>query len=422
MPANNDTQPTQPIHRGQTDATRPASSVESARSARTPNAPKPPRRRLAWLRRPAVVISLYVLAALLLMTGFSAIVGWNEGRQIMFATATMQSGMYMLEQYNLAMEDMAGGRYDLARQRLEFIYYENPRFLDTGNKLIEVLLVLQSTPEAPTSVSMQPSPTPTQDPRPKEELMQAARQHFLAREWSAVIDTLLALRKADASYFTADVDGMLFAALRNRGASEITQQGLFEPGLYDFSLAENFGPLDAQASNYRQWARLYLYGNAFWLAYPQDAAFYYGQLVGMAPDLRDAQGNSVFYRYWQSLVHWADQLAKEEEWCDSSAAYQQALAARNDAALQPTAEYAYLECLGPSETPTLTSTASLAPSATVSGTALTPSPDISPSATQTAEASASPTQTLTPSLTLTPSATFTPSPTWTATETPSPTP
>ncbi|MCW5874423.1 MAG: hypothetical protein KIS88_07225 [Anaerolineales bacterium] len=415
MATPNDTQPTQPTQpsRSQPAPTRPQAAGEQTAPTRSGGRGQPPRPgRLAWLRRPAVVVALCALAALLLVTSASAAFGWSEGRAIMHVTATMQAGMYMLEQYNLAMEDMENGRYDLARQRLEFIYYENPRFLDTGNKLIEVLLVLQNTPEAPTNTTLQPTPTPTEDPRPKEELLRAARQHFAAREWSAVIDTLLALRKADPGYFTADVDGMLFAALRNRGANKIIQQGLFEAGLYDFSLAENFGPLDAQASNYRQWARLYLYGNAFWLAYPQDAAFYYGQLVGMAPDLRDAQGNSAFYRYWQSLVHWAERLATEESWCDASDAYQQALAARNDVSLQPTAEFVYIQCLGPSDTPTPTGTATFTP--TITGTLLTPAA----SATETPAASAS--ATLTPSLTLTPSVTFTPSPTFT--ETPSPTP
>jgi len=398
MPASHDSEPTQPHRSTPIATTRP-------QAAGQPPAPKPG--RLAWLRRPGVVITLYLLAALILLTGMSAVMGWNEGRSIMYATATMEAGMYMLEQYNLAMEDMQNGQYDLARQRLEFIYNENPRFLETGNKLIEVLLVLQSSPEAPTSAPRLPTPTPTPDPRPKEELLRAARQHFLAREWSAAIDALLALRKADRDYHTADVDGMLYAALRNRGANQITQQGLFEPGLYDFSLAENFGPLDAQASNYRQWARLYLYGNAFWLAYPQDAAYYYGQLVGMAPDLRDAQGNSAFYRYWQSLIHWAERLATEENWCDASDAYQQALAARSDDAMLPTAEYVYIQCVGPSETPT--STAS--PTPTLTGTGL-----ITPSETPAGPA----TVTQTPTQTLTPSLTFTPSPT--ATETPSPTP
>ncbi len=418
MSLSNDSQPTQPTRRSSTAPTRPQSGQTPAPGGRPPRGPRKPAnaKRLAWLRAPWVVVALCALAALLLVSSASAALGWSQGREIMHATATMQAGVYMLEQYNLAMEDMAAGRYDLARQRLEFIYQQNQRFLDTGVKLIEVLQILQSTPEAPTVGPMQPSPTPTVDPRPKEELLQAARQHLVAREWSAVIDALLALRKADPSYFTADVDGMLYAALRNRGAQEITQQGLFEPGLYDFSLAENFGPLDAQANNYRQWARLYLYGNAFWLAYPQDAAYYYGQLVGMAPDLRDAQGNSAFYRYWQSLVHWADRLATEETWCDASDAYQQALAARNDAALQPTAEYAYIQCLGPSDTPTATSTASRTPT----GTALATATGLA-TATETPVAPGSPTSTETPSQTFTPSATLTPSLTWTPTLTPEPT-
>ncbi|UYN91647.1 MAG: hypothetical protein KIT70_09845 [Anaerolineales bacterium] len=405
MTFSSDSQPTQPIRRSPTAPTRP----QPGGQPRPGSGGQPPRRqkpdkakRFAWLRAPWVAVALCLLAALLIVSSASAAVGWSEGRTIMHATATMQAGMYMLEQYNLAMEDMTAGRYDLARQRLEFIYQQNQRFLDTGVKLIEVLQILQNTPEAPTAAPFQASPTPTVDPRPKEQLLQAARQSFVTREWSAVIDALLALRKADPNYFTADVDGMLYAALRNRGVQHITQQGLFEPGLYDFSLAENFGPLDAQANNYRQWARLYLYGNAFWLAYPQDAAYYYGQLVGMAPDLRDAQGNSAFYRYWQSLVHWADSLATEDTWCEASEAYQQALAARNDAGLQPTAEYAYLECLGPSATPTATST-----------NTRTPTGYAEPTATETPAVPGTATMTETPTVTFTPAMTFTPSPTLT---------
>ncbi|QYK49956.1 MAG: hypothetical protein KF701_06035 [Anaerolineales bacterium] len=412
MSLQSDSQPTQPIRRNPA-STRPQPSgrTPAPGSEQPPRGPRKPAKRnmFAWLRAPWVAVALCALAALLLVSSASAAVGWSQGREIMHATATMQAGMYMLEQYNLAMEDMEAGRYDLARQRLEFIYHQNQRFLETGVKLIEVLQILQSTPEAPTAAPMQPSPTPTVDPRPKEELLQAARQHLVAREWSAAIDALLALRKADPSYYTADVDGMLYAALRNRGAQEITQQGLFEPGLYDFSLAENFGPLDAQANMYRQWARLYLYGNAFWLAYPQDAAYYYGQLVGMAPDLRDAQGNSAFYRYWQSLVHWADSLATEDTWCDASEAYQQALAARNDAGLQPTAEYAYIKCIGPSATPTALKTPTRTPTGTGAVTA-----------TQTS--ASSPTLTETPSQTFTPSVTFTPSPSFTPPPTETPTP
>jgi hypothetical protein len=359
-----------------------------------------------------LIASISVLAALLLLGSASAAAGWSSGRSHLHATATIEAGLYMLNQYNLALEDIEGGRYDLARQRLEYIYYQNPDFLDVQAQLVQVLFVMSGTVQPTAAQPLAATVTPTQDPRPKEELFGAAQALFVAQDWTAAIDTLLALRKTDVSYRTADVDGMLFASLRNRGVINITQLGLFEPGLYDFSLAEAFGPLDGQALQYREWARLYLYGNAFWLAYPQDAACYYGQLVGMAPDLRDSNGLSAFYRYRQSLVHWGDQLAAEGNWCDAVEKYDQAQAARNDADLQPTAQYAMMECVGPSDTPTNT------PAATATGVilptntpSLTPTGALPPSDTPT---SAAPSDTPVPS--------DTPTSTETATETPSETP
>lgn len=314
-----------------------------------------------------------MLLGLLLVGGASAAAGWGAGRSQMHATATMQTGLYMLEQYNLALQDMEAGRYDLAYQRLEYVYRTNPNFLEVAEKFLEVVVIMQST-QATASAPVVPTATPTPDPRPKEELFLAAQAAFAARDWNTVIDTLLALRKADPAYRTADADGMFYAALRNRGVAHITQLGLFEPGLYDFALAEKFGPLDAQAGVYREWARLYLYGNAFWLAYPAEASYYYGLLVNQAPDLRDSEGLTAFYRYWQSLLHWGDKLANEEDWCGAAERYQQAMAARPDASVQPTAEFAGLQCLGPSETPTPTATPTGSTTPTPTGTLVSDTP------------------------------------------------
>jgi tetratricopeptide (TPR) repeat protein len=337
----------------------------------------------------------------------------------------------MFEQYNLALADMEAGNYDLARERLEFIFLADPGFLDVTEKWVEVALVLGQT-AAPTDVSLStPSPTPTEDPRPKEELLVAAQALVAANDWTTAIDTLLALRKADPNFHTADVDGMLFLSLRNRGVQNILEFGLFEPGLYDFSLAENFGPLDGQALNYQEWARFYLYGNAFWYAYPQEAAYYYGQLVGLAPDLRDSSGLSAFYRYWQSLIHYADQLAGVEDWCAASEQYQQAQNARNDTVVQPTADFVLEQCvaLTPSATfiPTGTSTGTFAPTWTAS---LTPTPDLTGSVSPTSDGSATFTPTASETVpsgdtetpTETPTFSETPSETATFTETPSETP
>ncbi len=359
-----------------------------------------------WMR-----LALLVLLGVLGVGSVSAPAGWSVGRQEFGATATIETGLYLFEQYNLALADIEAGNYELARQRLEFIFVEEPEFLDVADKWVEVMLVLGQTSVPTDSQLPTPSATPTEDPRPKEELLLVARGHIQAREWTQAIDTLLALRKADASYLSAEVDGMLYLALRNRGVQNILELGLFEPGLYDFALMENFGPLDGQAENYQEWARLYLYGNAFWLAYPQEAAYYYGQLVNLAPDLRDSDGLSAFYRYWQSLIHYADQTVKDGDWCVSSEAYENALAAGRNGELQVTADYAYEQCIAktPSATPTVTITntatiASILPSATLGSATATFT------STATATSGGGPTNTPTNTSAVVPTKTFTPTP------------
>jgi hypothetical protein len=74
----------------------------------------------------------------------------------------------------------------------------------------------------------------------------------------------------------------------------------------------------------------------------------------MAPDLRDSNGISAFGRYWQSLIHWGDQLGVEGDWCAAYDKYQEAIAARNDAEAQAKAQEALLFCAGPTDEPTAT--------------------------------------------------------------------
>jgi len=407
------------------DSTRPTPSNSARTGVEDPTSPGTPQgpgrggkgSRFAFLRQPRAQVILILALALLIITSASGALGWSSGRSALGATATIDAGFYMFEQYNLALADMEAGNFDLARERLEFIFLADPGFLDVTEKWVEVALVLGQTAAPTDAILSTPSPTPTEDPRPKEELLLAAQGLVAARDWTTAIDTLLALRKADPSFHTADVDGMLFLSLRNRGVQNILEFGLFEPGLYDFSLAENFGPLDGQALNYQEWARFYLYGNAFWYAYPQEAAYYYGQLVGLAPDLRDSSGLSAFYRYWQSLLHYADQLAAAEDWCSANEQYQQAQNARNDAAVQPTADFVLEQCVGltPSATtiPTGTSTGTLAPTWTAT---LSPTLDLTGSVSPTTDGSA--TFTPTASETVPPGETETPSETPTASETP----
>jgi len=243
---------------------------------------------------------------------------------------------------------------------------------------------------------------------------------ILAQNWSQALDIISALRQADPLFRGTEVDGMIYVALRNRGVDKILNQGELEGGLYDFTLAEQFGPLDRDAEIYRTWARLYLQGNGFWIAYPGIAAEYYGQVAAAAPGLHDGSGMSAFYRYWASLIQYGDQLVEAEDWCGAMAAYNTAMNARPDNAILPTAQVAENRCIRLTVSPTPNFSATPTGTGTIifftstpTGT-LIPGVTATPSQTPTATGGA-PANTATPTNTSAPAPSATPTPTHTDT-------
>jgi hypothetical protein len=111
-----------------------------------------------------------------------------------------------------------------------------------------------------------------------------------------------------------------------------------------------------------------MYGSAFWQAYPEQAVYYFGQAAAAAPYLTDASGWTSIERYRASLIHYGDQLAAADDWCNAQAQYEQALTYRVDEELQAKAAQAAYNCSPPTATPTET------PIPTATGTAPPPPP------------------------------------------------
>lgn len=384
-----------------------------------------PARTSFWQSSASRLIMTVVLFAggLLIMVAASGWLGFRSGQNTHFAQATITMEAYIANQFAQAVDDVTEGNYELAMERLEYIRSVRTD-LRAVNELyddISARLNITPTPVVPTST---PTPSPTPDLRPAEEMYTSVLSLISLGEWNPALDTLNNLRKSNPSYNIVEVDGLIYLCLRNRGVEKI-MSGDLEGGIYDFTLAEQFGPLDGETESYRTWARLYLLGNAFWGAYPEQAAYYYGQLVSAAPSLTDASGVTAFYRYWTSLVQIAENSAAEENWCDAQTEIEVALGAWNQASVQPTATYYYEECYNSlyTETPTPTMTF------TVTTTELATTPETS-TATLTPEPGI-PTNTATPTTAVnTPTFTFTPTtgapantatPTNTLAETPSPT-
>jgi outer membrane biosynthesis protein TonB len=187
--------------------------------------------------------------------------------------------------------------------------------------------------------------------------------------------------------------------------------------MYDLSLAERFGPLDAEAENWRNLARLYVIGLSFWQVYPEQAVFYFSQVASAAPGLRDGTGWSASGRYLASLVHYGDWLAAREDWCEAVEKYDAALSMGADAAVNQKAAEAQIKCEPPTETPEpspepsetseLTTEPAVTPADTPTSTTEAPSETEPPPPAETQEPSPEPSETPTPTQEIPPTPTDT---------------
>src|SRR3990172_3788559 len=300
--------------------------------------------------------ALLVVAAVVI----AATVGYRAGQNQRRAALASTQARAADEQFQRGVEDLAEGRYELARQRFEYVIRLDPAYPNAAQRLAEALVGLDEPLTTPV-----PQASPTPNLAPVEDLFTQSLAALLNGDWDLVIDTLLALRAKDATYRAVEVDGMMFSALRNRGLKHIKSEGLLEEGLYDLSLAERFALLDAEAEEYRGWARLYLLANSFFGVNWAEATYYFGQIYLAAPYIT----TDVYLKYAVASNRRGDELVTADDPCAAMELYAQSLLAWENSDLIPTATQAYDLCEEanappppaestptPSETPTETPT------------------------------------------------------------------
>jgi len=267
------------------------------------------------------------------------------------------------EQFQFALVDMEFGRYEIAKQRLEFIIKKNPDFPGAQEKLTEALVQinLQENYVPPTEVVELPSPTPTQDFSGAEEAFARAQQLINAQDWAGALGALDALRKLDPNYNTPQVDGMYYFALRNNGYDLITKHGNLEGGIYYITLAERFGTLDNNANGIREGARVYLIGASFWEINWEQAVFYFTQARNWG-NLWDGTMTAT-ERFWYASMRYGDELFARNKICEEGEAliqYNNALTISPlDKAAKDNYEQALLICFPPTATPDLSTPTSI---------------------------------------------------------------
>ena len=339
---------------------------------------------------------------LLAVAALGAYVGYQEGieeRLMLRATEDVEA---IEAQYQLGLQDFQAEDYDRARQRFEYVIEQNPNHDRAIEMLARALSIIQATATpTPVTPTATPSLTPTPDLRGDKELFNQAQEHLADGQWDASIDALLSLRKLDPNFQAIQVDSMLYISLRNRGVEKILNQGELEGGIYDFSQAELFGPLDVEVQNYRNWARLYIFGASFWQVDWEQAAFYFGQVALVAPNLHDSSNWAAIERYRTALQNYIDFLVEIRDWCQADAQMEILRSLDANLDLEPTQNWLQNKCApstathAPTDVPT--PTAELPPSPT----GLTPptegptptvgAPPVEPTASATPNASATPT-------------------------------
>lgn len=295
-------------------------------------------------------LGLIVILILAVLGGYSSGIGVRKSNQ---SSVIMQQ---LGEQYQNTLIDIQFGRYEVAKQRLEWIIANDPSFPGAQQKLTEVLVLSNQPTPSPT-----PSLTPTPDFTGAEQAYASAQQLIAAQDWPGAISAIDQMRKLDPNYQQSQVDGMYYFSLRNYGYDLITRQGNLEGGIYQLTLAERFGPLDRDSTGLREGARYYLIGASFWQLDWAQAVSYFEQVSAWG-NLWDGT-MTTSERYWFASMRYGDELFTQSQFCEAVQQYEHAeTIAALDKVAADNFEDAYIGCFP--ATPTIDLTLTVTPTVT----------------------------------------------------------
>ncbi|MFZ6019878.1 MAG: hypothetical protein ACOYXO_09730 [Chloroflexota bacterium] len=289
---------------------------------------------------------VFLMGVVFLLAGaaIGVFLGYRAGIELRKQAQQNQVIMEATYQYQLGLVDLEAGRYETARKRFEYVISLQPDFPGAAEKYVEANM-LYSLALTPT-----PAPTPTLEPTPdlrgEEEIFNQISQHLVNKEWGQAVEAIQRLRDKNVNYRSVDVDGMYYIALRFLGIENVSR-GELEVGIYNLTLAERFAPLDVEAQNYRNWARMYLSAASFWGADWARVVRYFADIYPSLPNLRDASGMTAVERYRVASIRYGDQLMTQGLYCDAEIQYRNALTIRPDAVAENAAAQAAQYCANP---------------------------------------------------------------------------
>lgn len=305
-----------------------------------------------------------LLVVVLLVTG--TLGGYAAGMGKRYSAQNNALNTHISEQFKLGQQAFAAGQYDVAKLHYDFVMKNDPNYPGIQAAYTELLIKVAVTPSP--DFTLTPTITATPDMRGAEEQFQSAWNLLKAGDWNGALRGLDSLRKIAPGYQTAQVDGLYYTALYQRGFSEIRpadcHNSNLNAGINDLTRAEHYGPLDSISDSLRTYARFYIAGSAYWDQDWKQAQEMFSQVMAAYPNLMDSNCTSASERWRQATIHYADQLADGGDVCGAEEQYNQAFSIGSplNEEVYPRATQAHDDCSGsngggntdvtPIETPT----------------------------------------------------------------------
>jgi tetratricopeptide (TPR) repeat protein len=321
--------------------------AETQRVEAAPMAKPAKPRRGRWILGGIAVFA--VLAGLGALGGYQLAVGARQSEQ------NLQNAVEANYQFQLGLIDLQNGACQRAKDRFVYVIQLVPDYPGAQDQLIQASLCVGVATAAPSDLggADAPSgPTPTPDLRGAEQILADAQGQLAARSWDALLPLLDTLRKNFPDFNPIEVDRMYFIGYRNRGNDRIIA-GDLERGIFDLNRAEEIGPLDADAQNYRQWAVWYIVGASFWEVDWTQSVEYFQLVAAAAPNLHDLSFFTAQQRLAEALIGYAGDLilqagdlALNKQWCSAEAMMYEANGySQLSPEVQPTADWYTEKCL-----------------------------------------------------------------------------
>ena len=342
----NDTQPNNTVPDTQPNNALPDTQPNDVLHDTQPGSPLAGKKK----KFPSWLVALCVLVLIVI----GALGGYSSGMGQRYAAQdTVVSGQ-LDEQFQLGTQAVQAGNYELALQYFKGVLVADSNFPGIQAAYTDLLLRMQVTPTPVFSPTPLVSPTP--DLRGAEDIYNTALQLLNTSDWDGALTNLDSLRKSNPTYRTADVDGMYYMALRQRGVAKIAtacQDVNLEGGIYDLTLAEQFvgaGNLDAYSESLRTYARLYIIGSSFWDQDWLQAQNFYAQVMTGYPNMSDSSCQTATSRWVEATLKVAGQLVASGDNCGASDQYATAFSVNDplNATAYPTATQVENKCHPPS--------------------------------------------------------------------------